>query len=163
MGPKMPLLRPENGKDKVLPFLGIFRGSIFVTARFCGGFWATNSVICVGCFFAGSGCAFLYGISYLIQGVLVFAVLGTLGPLFRGSSSLLFLLLLPLSPLGAGSGSLLCFLCLCRQDSRGRGRSAWRLMSCHVLFFLSSFFLPLSARAGSPLPFPVSFSLSLSL
>ena len=37
-------------------------------------------------------------------------------------------------------------------------------MAAHVFFFLSSFFLPLSARAGSPLPFPVSFSLlSLSL
>ena len=38
LGLKCPFLRPENGKDKVLPFLGFFRSSIFVTARFCGGF-----------------------------------------------------------------------------------------------------------------------------
>ena len=55
---KCPFLRPENGEEIVLPDLGFFRSSIFVTARFCGGFWAANSVICIGCIFAGSGCVF---------------------------------------------------------------------------------------------------------
>ena len=105
---KMPVLRPENSKEKILPVLGFFRSSIFVTARFCGGFWATSSGICIGCVFAGSGSAFLYGFSYLIQGVLVSCCSRDSGAVVSGfvCSSLLFLLLLPPFFLGAGLGSL---------------------------------------------------------
>ena len=46
---KCPSCVPKTAKNEVLPFLGrFFRSSIFVTARFCGGFWATNSVLCIG-------------------------------------------------------------------------------------------------------------------
>ena len=161
MAQKCPFLRPENGEEKVLPDLGFFRSSIFVTARFCGGFWATNSVICIGCVFAGSGCAFLYRFSYLLQGVLVSCRSRETGAAVSGFvfSSLLFLLLLPPFFLGAGLGSL-SLLCSCRQD-----RIAWsrqvRLSICFVcVLSLLSF---LSPRVGSPLPCSFSFFPSLSL
>ena len=64
--------------------------------------------------------------------------------------------LLPPSSLGVGPGSSSFLLCVCRQDFDALGR---RVRAAHAALF----FLPLlSARAGSPLPFP-SFSLSLFL
>ena len=103
---KCPFLRPENGKNKVLPFLGFFRSSTFVTARFYGRFWAVNSESCIGCVSAGSGCAFLYGFTYLIQGVLVFCRSRDSGAAVSGFVLSLLLLLLPPFFLGAGLGSL---------------------------------------------------------
>ena len=112
--------------------------------------------------FVGSGCAFLYGFTYENQGVLFFAVFGTLGPLFPGpvlllSSSSFF----PLSSLGVGLGffSSLLFFAPGLQDCRGWRRQVRR---CTWHSCCSPFLLSLSARAGSPLP-PSLLSLSLSL
>ena len=156
---KCPLLRPENSKDKVLPFLGFFRSSIFVRARFCGGFWATNSVICIGCFFAGSGWAFLYGFSRLIQGVLVFLPFsGLWGRGFR-----FFCSSLPPSSspflLSESAWVLLLFFSACAA----RTANAWfgRCGAClHGLFLF--LFCSLCPAGPSLLSLPCS-SLSLSL
>ena len=162
-GPKKsPFLRPENGKDKVLPFLGIFRSSIFVTARFCGGFWATNSVICIGCFFAGSGCAvFVWIFFYLIQGFLVFLPFsGLWGRCFGVRSLSSFSFFFPLSFSGPAWVLFLSLLRSCRTGPQRwveAGPAQHLLVIC--LFFLFS--LP---GVGSPSSLPFSFSFfSLSL
>ena len=157
---KCPFLRPENGKNKVLPFLGFFRSSIFVTARFYGRFWAVNSESCIGCVSAGSGCAFLYGFTYLIQGVLVFfAVLGTLGPRFRGSFSLSSSFFFPLSFLGPAWGLFLSLLCACCQDHLASSRQV-RLSTC---FFACCLFFLFSLPGSAPLSLALSLSFLLSL
>ena len=47
--PKMPILRPENGEKRSSPFLRFFLGVLLLLRRvFAEGFWATNSVICIG-------------------------------------------------------------------------------------------------------------------
>ena len=88
-GPKNPCFSSRKRRKKVLPFFALFfRSSIFVTARFCGGFWATNSVICVGHGFVWFRvCVFVW--IYLSESgsSCFFAVLGTLGPWFRGPFS----------------------------------------------------------------------------
>ena len=130
-------------------------------ARFCGGFWAANSVICIGFVFAGSGCVFLYGFSYLIKGVLVFfAVFGTLGPRFRGlvlpfsSPSLFF----PLSLSGSAWVLFLFFSCSCRQDRPFDGGRSGLAHDAHVAL---SFLLSLPGRPPLPCPF-LSLSVFLS-
>ena len=61
LGLEMPLFFVQKTAKKVLPFLGLFfRSSIFVTARFSGeGFGQRAPCFADGCFFVGSGCAFL--------------------------------------------------------------------------------------------------------
>ena len=44
---KCPFLCPDNGEKRSSPFLRFFRSSIFVTARFCGGFWAIGRRFCL--------------------------------------------------------------------------------------------------------------------
>ena len=163
-----PFSRPENGEEKVLPDLGFLRSSIFVTARFFGRFWAVNSESCIGCVSAGSGCAFLYGITYLIQGVLLScrsrdsgaAVLGFVF-LLLSSSSFVLLRLPPFSSWGRLGFSSLPPSCVLAGPQRLGGR---QVRAAHGAWHVClSFFLPLSARAGSSLPFPVFLSLSLSL
>ena len=163
---KCPFLRPENGEEKVLPDLGFFRSSIFVTARFCGGFWAANSVICIGFVFVGSGCVFLYGFTYLIQGVLFSCRSRDSGAVVSGLvfSSLLFLLLLPPFFLGAGLGSFSFSSVLLPTGPRRlveAGQAEHLLVFCLVFLFS----LPGSAPLFLALFFSffsLSFFLSLS-
>ena len=154
--------RPENGNDKVLPFLGFFRSSIFVTARFCGGFWAVSSVSCIGCVFRWFRvCVFVW--IYLSDSgsslFLPFSGLRGRGFGVHFPSSLLFLLLLPPLFLGVGLGSLSFLLCVSRQDPRGRPRQV-RPAPCGMPC-LSSFplFSLCPGRPLSPSPFFLSFFL----
>ena len=170
LGLKCPFLRPKNGLDKVLPFLGFFRSSIFVTARFCGGIWAVNSVSCIGCASAGSGCAFLYGFTYLIQGVPLSCRSRDSGAAVSGS---VFLLLssssfvFPLSFSGPAWVLFLCFLAfVARTTGLVEAGQAEQLLVVCLLFLFS---LPGSAPLFLALFFlfllslPLSLSLSLSL
>ena len=161
-GPKNAPFASRKRQRQSSPFLRFFfRSSIFVTARFCGGFWATNSVICVGCFFAGSGCAFLFGFSYLIQGVLVFLPFSGLwgrcfGVRFLSSSSFFFLL----SFSGPAWVLFLSLLCSCRQDLNAGSRQV-RLSIC--LCSVSSFFSLPPGRLPYFLALFFLFLLSFSL
>ena len=154
----------KRRRKKVLPVLGFFRSSIFVTARFCGGFWATSSVMCIGRVFVWFWvCVFVW--IYLSESgsSCFFAVLGTLGPLFRGpvllfsSPSFFF----PLSSLGVGLGSLSFLLCVCRQDRPIDGGRSGLAQAAHAtLLFLFSSLCP--AGPSLPCPFLSLSSLSLS-
>ena len=161
-GPKMPCLCPDNGEEISSPFLRFFfRSSIFATARFVGGFWATSSVFCCGRVFVGSECAFLYGLTYVSPGVLSSPFSGFWGCCFRvrfffsplPPSSSPFLLL-------GSARSLFPFFSACAPSTAtpGGGKSVLRKLSLAFCLFLSF----LSPRAGSPLSLaPVSLSLSL--
>ena len=157
--PKNPFVRPENSEKRSSPFPRFFWSSIFVTARFCGGFWAMNSVICVGGVFVWFWVRVFVWIYLPESGSsCFFAVLGTLGPLFRGPVLLLFSssFFFPLSSLGVGLGSPSSLLCVCRQDT-ARSRKAGLCITCIALFL---FFSPLSALAG-PLSLALFFFFSL--
>ena len=132
---------------------------------FCEGFWALNSVFCLGCVFEGSGCAFLYGFSYLIEGVLVFfrRFFGTLGPRFRGFGSSFLLsssFFFPLSFSGPAWVLFFSLPCSCCQVLVAWSRQVRRSICFFCLLSLLSF---LSPRVGSPLPcsFFLFFFLSL--
>ena len=166
-----PFCVPKTAKKKFSLILGFFRSSIFVTARFCGGFWAANSVICIGFVFTGSGCVFLYGFTYLIQGVLFSCRSRDSGAAVSGLvfSSLLFLLLLPPFFLGAGLGSLSFSSVLLPSGPRclvEAGQAEHLLV--HVLVFCLVFLFSLPGSAPLFLAlffsfFSLSFFLSLSL
>ena len=75
---------PNTAKRQVLPFLGFFGVRFLLRRVFVEGLGNELRDLYWSSFLYGSGCAFLLGFTYLNPGVLVFfAVLGTLGPLFR--------------------------------------------------------------------------------
>ena len=167
-GPNNPCFSSRKRRQKVLLFCALFfRSSIFVTARFSGGFCTTNSVIGRGCGLVWYGVRALYGILYWIQGVLspfsgscVFV-----GPV--SGSAVLLLSSLPLLPpfLGVGSGAHSCLPLLraCRTGPR-RGRSVLHTV-CSLSFLSVSSLCPGRLPPPSPsfLPSLLSLSLSLSL
>ena len=125
-----------------------------------------NSESCIGCVSAGSGCAFLYGITYLIQGVLLScrsrdsgaAVLGFVF-LLLSSSSFVLLRLPPFSSWGRLGLSSLPPSCVLAGPQRLGGRQVRAAHGAWHVFL--SFFLSLPGPA--PLSLSRSFSLSLSL
>ena len=86
-----------------------------------------------------------------------FAVLGTLGPLFRGSFSLSSSFFFPLSFLGPAWGLFLSLLCACCQDHLASSRQV-RLSTC---FFACCLFFLFSLPGSAPLSLALSFFLSL--
>ena len=133
---------------------------------FCREFWASNSVICLGCVLGSSGCAFLYGFSYLIKGVPLFSpFLGLSGRGFGVCFFLspLFLLLLPPFFLGAGLGSL-SFSSACLSPGLRCLDEAGQAQHVLILLAVSSFLFSLPGSAPLSLALSLSFfSLSLSL
>ena len=135
-----------------------------VTARFFGGFCATNSVICRGCGFVWYGVRVLYGILYSVEEVLSpfsgSCVFGgpVSGSVFLLLSSFSFSFFFPLSALGAGSG-FPAFVCVClfagQRPREGR---------CGLHHDMFRFFLFCSLCPGRlPSTLYLSFFLSLSL
>ena len=155
---KCPFLRPENGKNKVLPFLGFFRSSIFVTARFLRKVLGSElRELYWMCFRWFRVCVFVWFYLSDSGSSCFFAVLGTLGPLFRGSFSLSSSFFFPLSFLGPAWGLFLSLLCACCQDHLASSRQV-RLSTC---FFACCLFFLFSLPGSAPLSLALSFSLSL--
>ena len=160
---KCPFLRPKNGIDKVLPFLGFFRSSIFVTARFLRTILGSElRELYWMCFRWFRVCVFVWIYSSDSGSSFVLPLLGLRGRCFgfRFPSSLFFLLRLPpFSSWGRLGFSSLPPSCVLAGPQRLGGRQvraahdAW-----HV--FLSSSLCP--GRLLSPFP-GLSLSLSLSL
>ena len=164
LGPKMPLLRPENGRDKVLPVLGFFPAFYF----------------CYGAFFRkvlGSELRELYWMCFRWFRVCVFVWIylsdsgssfvlpfsGLRGRCFgfRFPSSLFFLLRLPpFSSWGRLGFSSLPPSCVLAGPQRLGGRQVRAAHGAGMSFFLSSSLCP--GRLLSPFP-GLSLSLSLSL
>ena len=161
---KCPLCSPKTATRKVLPFLALVFGVLFfVTARFSGGFCATNSVFCRGGVFVGFGRAFLYGLFTRLR-EFFFRRFRASGAVVSGPAFLFFSPLphssSPFLLLGPAWAALLFFCAPCCQDCRRRRQVRRSIAHAMLLFF---FLLSLPGRPHSPFPSFFSFFLSLSL
>ena len=164
---KMLFFVPKTAKKKVLPVLGFFffrKFYIFVTARFSGGFWATNSVFCNGCVSLVMGERFCMDLCIGYRGFFFSPFSGCVFWFFL-SLPLVLLLLLFWGPARVHFPSLLS---LNLQDAGlPVPVQAGAAHTCCLSFLLSSLCpgrspFPLSSSAFCILSLLCSFSLSLS-